>query len=310
VTETGIHGDHDEVPGASTLSGAMLDGRYQILRRIGEGGMAYVYEARDREDGQVVALKVLTPAISQEPVAAQRLRREAGLAVRLTHPHTCPILRIGETPTGRVYLVMPFLRGELLADRLDRTGPIALEPGVEFLVQVCAGLHHAHQLNIIHRDVKPENVMLVPDEGGREHAVLMDFGLAKDIRPPAESLELTGTGMIPGTPEFMSPEQVRGLQVDARSDVYALGVLGYEMFTGALPFRGKNTHEVMVNRLAQRPVPVRFARPGLPNQLEVVLLKALAHDPGDRYQTALELGRALANVLDESGARRLDALLQ
>ncbi len=293
-----------------TLSGGVLDGRYEITRRLGEGGMSYVYQGRDLESGDVVAVKILSPSLVREAIPAQRLRREAQLAMQLEHPHICSIRRMGELENGLLYLVMPYLPGELLADRLEREGALPLRTGIEFLVQVCAALHHAHQLNIIHRDLKPENVMIVQNEAGREDASGLDFGLAKSVEVTGSSIDVTASGMIPGTPEFMSPEQVRSEPLDARSDIYALGVLGCELFTGQLPFEGRTTQQIMVSRLETRPRPVREMRSDLPGALEAVLLKALEVNPKDRYQTTLEFGLALAEAVDASEAPRSVALLR
>ena len=224
---------------AGQLTDQVLDRRYQIRRKLGEGGMAYVYEAQDMSTGDTVAVKVLSPKLSKDNSSVERLRREAGLAMRLEHPNACKILRLQETEDGLIYLVMPYLKGELLSDWEVKRGPIPPPQGVDILVQCCAGLHHANKLNIVHRDLKPENIMMVKDENGLDQAVVMDFGLAKENRAGPGVAKLTATGIILGTPEFMSPEQIRGKPLDARSDVYALGIVGFEMFTGKLPFQGR-----------------------------------------------------------------------
>ncbi len=282
----------------ATLSGQVLDSRYQVVRRLGEGGMSFVYEARDITSGDSVAVKVLSPKLAQDKNAVERLRREAGLAMRLDHPNACPIIRFGETEDGLIYLVMPYLAGELLSDREVRVGPMSAEAGVDLVVQMCAGLHHAHGLNIIHRDLKPENVMLVPGAEGKETAVVMDFGLAKDKSVSAEAQKLTATGIVLGTPEFMSPEQVRGKELDPRSDVYALGIVAFEMFTGNLPFDGRTPQEMMIARLRGSPVPLRRFRKDLPVKLEKVLQKAMQTSPQDRYATVLEFGQAMSSSLE------------
>jgi eukaryotic-like serine/threonine-protein kinase len=151
-------------PDRVTLTSQIVDGRYEVVRRLGEGGMSYVYEAKDLTGGDNVAIKILSPKLSKDKSSVERLRREAGLAMRLDHPYVCKILRLGETEDGLIYLVMPYLRGELLSDREVKVGPMGVELGVQFLAQICAGLHHAHQLHIVHRDLKPENVMLVPEQ--------------------------------------------------------------------------------------------------------------------------------------------------
>src|SRR5438034_1547030 len=284
---------------ASTLSGQILDTRYQVVKKLGEGGMSYVYLAREVATGSEVAIKVLSPKLATDRSSVERLRREAGLAMRLDHANVCRILRLGESEDGLIYLVMPFLDGELLSDREVRGGPMALGTGIDVLRQVCVGLHHAHELQIVHRDLKPENIMLVPEDGGRDRAVVMDFGLAKERRADPAIAKLTATGIILGTPEFMSPEQIRGRPLDARSDIYALGIVGFEMFTGKLPFHGRNAQEMMIARLRGQPIPIRQLRPDTPPAVEKALTKALQTSPDDRFTTALEFAQALSG--GESG---------
>jgi len=288
---------------ASSLSNQILDARYQVMKKLGEGGMSYVYLAKEISSGETVAIKVLSPRLASDKSSVERLRREAGLAMRLDHPNVCRILRLGESEDGLIYLVMPFLKGELLSDREVRGGPMDIPLSVALLQQMCAGLHHAHELQIIHRDLKPENVMLVPDDGGGgrggrgggvERAVVMDFGLAKERRADPAIAKLTATGIILGTPEFMSPEQIRGKTLDARSDIYALGIVAFEMLTGKLPFQGRNAQEMMIARLRSQPVPIRQYRPDVPEPVEKALTKALQTNPDDRFTTAIEFGDALS----------------
>ena len=278
---------------ASNLSGQVLDDRYQVQKKLGEGGMSFVYLAREVSSGNDVAIKVLSPRLATEKSSVERLRREAGLAMRLDHPNVCRIMRLGESEDGLIYLVMPFLKGELLSDREVRDGPMAQDRGVSILRQVCAGLHHAHELQIIHRDLKPENIMLVQEDGGPERAVVMDFGLAKERRADPAIAKLTATGIILGTPEFMSPEQIRGKPLDARSDIYALGIMAFEMFSGKLPFQGRNAQEMMVARLRGQPLMLRQFRPDLPASLEKALTRAMATNPDARFATALDFAGAL-----------------
>jgi eukaryotic-like serine/threonine-protein kinase len=286
---------------ASSLSNQILDTRYQVMKKLGEGGMSYVYLAREINSGETVAIKVLSPRLASDKSSVERLRREAGLAMRLEHPNVCRILRLGESEDGLIYLVMPFLKGELLSDREVRGGPMDIAFAVKLLKQMCAGLHHAHELQIIHRDLKPENVMLVPDDTGNDYAVVMDFGLAKERRADPAIAKLTATGIILGTPEFMSPEQIRGKALDARSDIYALGIVAFEMFTGKLPFQGRNAQEMMIARLRSQAIPVRQLRPDVPAPVEKALTKALQTNPDDRFTTALEFAEALTSEVSSGG---------
>ncbi len=278
---------------AASLSGQLLDARYQVLKKLGEGGMSYVYLAKEVATTQEVAIKVLSPKLATDRNSVERLRREAGLAMRLDHPNVCRIMRLGESEDGLIYLVMPFLKGELLSDREVKDGPMDVPAGIAILRQVCAGLHHAHELQIVHRDLKPENIMLVVGDGGGDRAVVMDFGLAKERRADPAIAKLTATGIILGTPEFMSPEQIRGKPLDARSDIYALGIVAFEMFTGKLPFQGRNAQEMMIARLRGQPLKLRQLRPDASEGLEKALGRALESNPDGRYNTALEFAETL-----------------
>jgi serine/threonine-protein kinase len=283
----------------STLSGQVLDRRYRVTQRLGEGGMSYVYRAEEIETGRSVALKILLPRLSRDPASVERLRREATIAMRLDHPNVCPILRLGESADRLIYLVMPFLEGEPLSEHEARRGPFSAADGVPLLIQICHGLQHAHELRIIHRDLKPENIMLVPLAGERpgghldHRAVVMDFGLAKERRAGPELAKLTATGIVLGTPEFMSPEQIRGKPLDGRSDVYALGVLAFELFTGQLPFPGKSAQETMIARLRGQPVRLRQVKPDFPPKVEAVIHQALAMDPAQRFASMADMAHAL-----------------
>jgi len=289
---------------AKTLKDQVLDQRYRVVRKLGEGGMSFVYEAKDISTGEAVAVKIMTPKLAQDKTAAERLRREAGLAMRLDHPNICRIMRLGETEEGLIYLVMPLLKGELLSDKEVRDGPIPVDVGVPIMRQVCDALDFAHRQQIIHRDLKPENIFICPDAEGRLVAVVTDFGLAKEKRAEPGIAKLTATGIILGTPEFMSPEQIRGKTLDGRSDIYALGLVAYEMFTGRLPFEGKTAQDMMIARLRGQPLPLRKARVDLEftPQFEKALMKAIEGDPTARYQTASEFGKALEDAVGPGAA--------
>ncbi|MEZ4586962.1 MAG: serine/threonine-protein kinase [Gemmatimonadales bacterium] len=279
---------------ASGLQGRVLDGRYAIEKRVGEGGMAYVYRATDLRTKQVVAIKVLMSKLVNDAESVARLRREAELATKLDHPNVCGLLAHGEA-NGLPYLVMPYLEGETLSVRENRIGKMPPREAIPILIQVCEGLQHAHDRGVLHRDLKPENVMLVKADGG-ERAVVMDFGLAKERIVGTELDRLTATGIVLGTPEFMSPEQIRGKPLDPRSDVYALGVLAFELLTTELPFTGSTAQETMLNHLAGRPRKLRSVDPALPASLERIIDKAIALDPAARFESLRAMGEALRSA--------------
>ena len=285
------------------LTGQLLDGRYRIIMRVGEGGMSFVYMAADIATHERFAIKVLTNALSQDANAMARLKREASFGMRLAHPNICHIMRLGETEDGMVYVVMPFVEGEVLSDRTNRMGQLRLDETVRFVRDIAAGLSLAHSLKIVHRDLKPENVMICKHDDGSEYAVVMDFGLAKERKAEGELQKLTATGIILGTPEFMSPEQLRGRPLDARTDIYSLGLMTYEMLTGKLPFQGRTQQEMMIARLRSDPIPLRKARPelDLPESVERVLNKAMQRNPDDRFHTAVEFANALAAAVNAPG---------
>lgn len=282
------------------LPGRVLDGRYHVERKVGEGGMAHVFLAIDGATGERVAVKLLSPALVRDGTAMERLRREAEIGGRLAHPNVCHIMRLGETGDGIVYIVMPYIEGELLCDRTFREGQLAPAAVARFVRDIAAGLAMAHAHGVIHRDLKPENVMIVSDGRGGERAVVMDFGLAKQRRVGPEVRKLTATGIVLGTPEFMSPEQLRGKPLDARSDLYALGLMACEMLTGRLPFSGSTQQEVMIARLKGAPTPLGSLRPDLrfPKALERVIARSLQRDPENRYATAPEFAEAFAQAVD------------
>jgi len=263
-----------------------------------------VYLANDVATRERYAIKVLSAALSQDQNAMARLKREASLGMRLAHPNVCHIIRLGETEDGLVYVVMPFVEGEILADRTNRLGHIPLEEVARFVRDMSLGLNVAHDLKIVHRDLKPENVMICARPGSPDYAVVMDFGLAKERKAGAELQKLTATGIILGTPEFMSPEQLRGKPLDARTDIYSLALMTYEMLTGKLPFQGRTQQEMMIARLRSDPTPLRKMRPELdfPESVERVLNKAMARNPDDRYQNTIEFAEAFVAAAGERSA--------
>jgi len=284
--------------GHTRLAGQLLADRYHVGHKVGEGGMSVVYVARDQVTGEKVAIKVLSASLGRDATAMARLRREAELAGQLAHPNVAHIMRLGETADGLVFVVMPFLDGELLCDRIYHERQVALRTAVRFVSDIAAGLHHAHLLGIIHRDLKPENVMLCRDAGGADRAVVMDFGLAKQRRMGREARKLTATGIVLGTPEFMSPEQIRGKPLDPRTDIYSLGLVTCEMLTGQLPFVGETQQEIMIARLTGDPAALGQLRPDLrfPTAVEAAIARSLDREPRARFATAPEFAVALRDA--------------
>jgi serine/threonine protein kinase len=298
------------VGGGTDMVGQVLEGRYRITRKLGEGGMSFVYLGEDEEGGDKYAIKVLSPALSQDQNAMARLRREADLGGRLAHLNICHIIRLGETTQGLVYIVMPYINGEILADRTHRAGQLSAEETVRWVRDIAAGLQCAHDLGIVHRDLKPENVMIAQQPPAEDRAVVMDFGLAKERKASPALEKLTATGIVLGTPEFMSPEQLRGKALDGRTDVYSLALMTYEMLTGKLPFEGRTQQEMMINRLRSDPTPLRAMRPDIPftEELERVLIKGMARDPDDRYPTAPSFAEALDAAVRHAGGGMIGRL--
>jgi serine/threonine protein kinase len=295
-TAAAVRPELKPTPAHANLVGQVLDKRYKIERKLGEGGMSFVYLGTDLGTQAQFAIKVLSEALSQDANAMARLRREAALGMRLAHPNVCHIMRLGETEDGLVYVVMPYVNGEILADRNNRMGHLPVTETAKFVKDMAAGLSVAHELKIVHRDLKPENVMICKGQDGSEYAVVMDFGLAKERKAEGELQKLTATGIILGTPEFMSPEQLRGKPLDPRTDIYSLALMTYEMLTGKLPFQGRTQQEMMIARLRSDPMPIRRMRPELdiPEAVEKVLTKALSRNPDDRYQTVVEFADSLS----------------
>ncbi|MBP2680578.1 MAG: hypothetical protein H6Q78_441, partial [Candidatus Krumholzibacteriota bacterium] len=252
---------------------------YKILSKLGEGGMGVVYKAEDLKLHRFVALKFLPPAASDDNTR-KRFVREAQAASSLEHPNVCSIHEIDETPDGRMFIVMPCYEGESLQAAIEG-GPMDLGDAVDVALQVASGLAKAHEKGIVHRDIKPGNIFLTSDGVAK----IVDFGLAK----LGGRTKLTRTGASPGTVSYMSPEQLKGGDIDHRSDIWALGVVFYEMITGETPFRGDYEQAMSYSIMNEAPKPVRDHRPGLPVEVERVIEKTLAKDPKERYQKTAEL---------------------
>ncbi|HKA89474.1 MAG TPA: protein kinase [Haliangiales bacterium] len=274
---------HDDADQSADVVGQVLDGRYAVRSLIGEGGMGRVYEAEHVEIGKRVAIKVLHPAYSRTPEVVQRFRREARAASKIGHPNIVDVTDSGTTADGSVYFVMEFLEGVELATVIERDGALDAVRALNIATQICRALAAAHNAGIIHRDLKPENIFLIVREGTTDFVKVLDFGIAKSAELEEHRKErLTHPGMAMGTPEYMAPEQAAGRPADARSDVYALAAILYEMVTGVPPYVGDNFMEILTKKATLEPVAPRLLRVDLAESVERVILRALSRDPSQR----------------------------
>jgi eukaryotic-like serine/threonine-protein kinase len=264
---------------------------YTIEGEIGRGGMGVVYMARDERLKRKVAVKVLPPDLAFREEIRIRFLREAETAARLSHPHIVPIHSVGEGPDGLVYFVMAYIDGEPLGSRLKRRGQLSPEEARRILMETADALGAAHALGIIHRDVKPDNILL---EGSRGRVVVTDFGIAKALSSTTGSGTLTATGVAIGTPHYMSPEQAAGdREIDGRSDIYSLGVVGFEMLAGELPFLAPTVPGILLKQITEGAPPLSRKRPDCPDDLAACVMRSLEKEPEARWPTADALRRAL-----------------
>jgi serine/threonine protein kinase len=281
---------------AEALVGTVL-GTCTLQQLIGQGGMGAVYLAQQSRPRRQVAVKVLLPSTTLKPqhLAAflERFRRETDAAASLEHPNIMPVYEYGERD-GLAYLVMPYISGGTLRDVMEREGMLVLPKAVNYLEQMAAALDFAHARGVIHRDIKPANILLTPE--GR--LLLTDFGLVKILSDgQGAQMRLTGAGAPVGTPDYMSPEQVMGAEVDGRADQYSLGIILYQMVTGTTPFQGETPMQIAAQQLHTQPAAPRIFRPELPAAVEQVMLKSMAKRPGDRYTNALDFATSFRMAL-------------
>jgi serine/threonine-protein kinase len=275
----------------------LLGGQFQILQKIGSGGMGSVYKAAQPAMNRMVAVKILHKKLVNRKDLMSRFRREARAMSHLTHPNTVKVLLYGELEDGSLYIVMEYLEGRNLNQVVRKEGPMVVDRAIPILIQVCGALQEAHLQGIVHRDLKPENIFLSTNGGLKDFPKVLDFGLAKvterELRPG--SIMLTQEGMVFGTPEFMSPEQAQGKVLDARSDIYSLAVILYEMLTGKLPFDAKSPMEYIQLHVTKPPMPLDERVPGrsFPPGLGAAIGKALEKKAEDRYASAAEFAEAL-----------------
>ncbi len=285
--------------GAALGRGQVFAGRYEVLGTLGKGGMGVVYRARDRQLDEVVALKLLRPeALAADPTLLERFKQELKLARRITHRNVLRTHDFGETG-GVPYISMEYVDGVTLKEVVHSRGALPLGVGLSIAKQMCHGLGAAHAGGVVHRDIKPHNMLILPETAELK---IMDFGISRVSSVEPGSAGLTTAGTVMGTPDYMPPEQAQGRPADFRSDLYSLAVVLFELFTGKLPFKGDNPMAVVVAHIQQAPPRPRSLNPKLPPELESAIVKGLQKDPAKRWQSADELLEALSAISARSEA--------
>ncbi len=274
------------MPGPDTLIDQVFDGRYRVVRKLGTGGMANVYLAEDQELGRRVAIKMLDDRHSQDEQFVERFRREAKSAAGLSHPNIVSIYDRGEAE-GTYYIAMEYLEGRTLKELLVARGPTPIAVAIDYARQILGAVGFAHRNGIVHRDIKPHNVVVAPD--GR--LKVTDFGIAR-----SGTSQMTEAGSIIGTAQYLSPEQAKGAPVTPASDIYSVGIVLFEMLTGSVPFTGDTPLEIAMKHLSETPEPPSANRPEVSHELDSIVLRALAKNPADRYQSAEEMDADLARA--------------
>jgi len=290
--------------------GALIDGKYRIERVLGQGGMGIVYAAQHELLAQPVALKVVLPEIAANSEVVARFMHEARAAAKIDSDHVARVMDVGRLPDGTPYMVMEFLTGRDLDEHLAKNGALSPEAVADLLLEALDGVAHAHALGIVHRDLKPANLFLAQKPGRPARVKVLDFGIAKALEgSPLAASSVTSTKSILGSPAFMAPEQLRSSKrVDARADIWSLGVIAYQLSTGRLPYDAEDVGGLFASILEDAPVPLRQVRPGLPEAFEAVVLRCLAKKPDERFQSALALASALAPFGTSTAARALETI--
>ncbi len=288
--------------------GELIDGKYEIKRLLGEGGMGAVYEGENTLIHRKVAIKVLHAGVASNEEAVTRFEREAQAAGRIGSDHIVEVLDLGTLDSGDRYMVMEFLKGESLSDRIANRGRLSAPEICDVALQLLEGLSAAHEANIIHRDLKPDNVFLLSQGKGRPDFVkILDFGISK-FSTLGKDFSMTRTGSVMGTPYYMAPEQARGAKgLDARLDIYAAGVILYQAATGTVPFDGDTFNELLIKIVTEETPPVSVAAPDLDPGLAAIIDKARQRDPNQRFQSSREFRDAIGSWLDTSGGKPLPA---
>lgn len=297
-----------EAVNAQELIGKVLDGRYKVEGVLGQGGMGMVFKGLQTSVQRPVALKTLHPQLAMAPTFFERFRREAEIASRLHHPNIITIFDFGRTPDGLCYYVMEMLQGSSLRDRVKQQGPLTLREAAAVIEQVAAGVAHAHHANVIHRDLKPHNIML-SEVDGNEYVKVLDFGLVKALEQEDEE-QLTSTGQVLGTPQYMPPEQAGGEVVDQRSDLFALTAVFYFCLTGHSPYGANSVRKALTLSLAGNVPPVETYRKGaaVPRAVDDFIVRGLKPEKDDRFQTCEEFVQSLHAALAGAPDSLLDAV--
>jgi serine/threonine protein kinase/formylglycine-generating enzyme required for sulfatase activity len=278
------------------LVGKLLDGKYRLLQKVGEGGMGCIYRAVHTEMGRTCAIKLLTAVSPGKEDALARFKREAKMASRIDSAHAVTIYDFGAAEDGTMFLAMEFINGRPLSKIIATERPLPTERVVRITHQIAEGLTAAHALEIVHRDLKPDNIMVMRKGDDNDFVKVLDFGIAKTVADDGAD-HLTKTGFVLGTPVYMSPEQLLGERLDARSDIYSLAIIVYEMLSGRLPFAGDNPQSVMMKRVTSEPIRLRNLAPRVSDSIERVVMEGLARDPENRVPTAQAFASALQQAL-------------
>ncbi|MEO5813690.1 MAG: serine/threonine-protein kinase [Gemmatimonadaceae bacterium] len=284
--------------GSTDLVGSIIAERYHVIKKLGEGGMGQVYLAEHVKMGRKSAVKVMNPGMVNDADAISRFNREAANASRINHPNVAGIYDFGETSEGLIYLAMEFIEGESLTSLVEKSGALPPIRAARITQQAAAGLQVAHDMGIVHRDLKPDNIMIAKNRDGTDLVKVVDFGIAKAAG--AENQKVTKTGLVVGTPEYMSPEQLSGDKLDGKSDVYSLALVAFNMFTGKLPFPSETAQESMIMRLTDEPKSLREMNPKViwPPAIESVMKRALQRKSAERYTSASDFGNALIAAVE------------
>lgn len=290
---------------ADQFIGKRLSARYHITEKIGEGGMGTIYLAEDERLDKKVALKILAASFAGKSSMGERFIQEAKVVTRIEHENVVDVTDLNVTEEGVPYFVMEYLKGNDLSDVMSSEGPLSWERSKNILMQICRGLEAAHKKGIVHRDMKPGNVFMAERDEEADFVKILDFGIAKLLKEAGgDKKQMTLAGSLMGTPDYMSPEQIHGLEVDHKSDVYAVGVIMYEMLCGCVPFEGDSVMEIFEKHVKEVPIPPSEKRPdlGIPRDVEAVIMKALEKNPRRRFSTIKQMEMA---ILDCEGVQTI-----